>query len=110
MNSASFFALMAIVAVTVFSPVFGDESSFLEHSNSWEKDPYGCELEGKQFPVGKMLAMNRKDIVKHQINGGYVSDGEAVMMICTYLVDPISSDHPKVGERDYRWAAFSWVQ
>lgn len=110
MNRASFLAFISIVSVMAFCPVFADEPQFLAHSNSWEKDSYGCELEGMNFQVGEMLAMNRKAIIEHESNGGYVSDGEAIMMICTYLVDPMSSDHPKVGERNYKWVAFSWTK
>lgn len=51
MSRASFFAFISIISVMAFCPVFADEPQFLTRSNSWEKDPYGCELEGMHFQV-----------------------------------------------------------
>tara|TARA_R110002072_G_scaffold303138_1_gene495390 strand:- start:3909 stop:4232 length:324 start_codon:yes stop_codon:yes gene_type:complete len=98
--------------ITLFIPMVSHaEGSFpLEHSNSWDEDRNGCMLNEKRYPVGKMLAMNRALIESHQNNGGFVSDGDAIMMRCTYLVDPLAEDHPKVAEREYRWVAFSWAR
>jgi len=77
--------------------------------NSWAKDPNGCLLDGEFYPVGEMEAMNRKEIENREHEGEYVSDGEAIMMQCTYLVDTEKSDHPEVGKREYTWVAFSWT-
>jgi len=82
---------------------------FLKHSNSWIEDKNGCELEGDLYPIGEKIAMNRKAIELHEKDGGYVSDGEAILMECSYLVDSASTDHPKLGQREYVWVSFSWT-
>ena len=102
-------ALLSLISLLMPSIAFAENAAFLEHSTSWEDDLGGCELDGKTYQVGEMLAMNRKAIDEYKSKGGYVSDGEAIMMKCTYLVNPLSSDHPKVSDRDYRWVGFSWT-
>jgi len=102
-------AMLLISSFIVSVVSYAESSAFLEHSASWEDDSNGCELEGKTYPIGEMIAMNRNEIEAHEKQGGYVHDAEAIMMKCTYLVDPMASDHPAVGKRDYRWVAFSWA-
>ena len=50
--------------------------------------------------------MNHVELKEYRkITGFNASDGYAVMMICLYIVDPLSFDHPKVDARRYVWVA-----
>lgn len=78
--------------------------------NAWlPDDSKGCLFEGEKYEFGHLLAMNIDELDAYKANTGYrASDGYAVMMVCSYLVDPRIGDHPVPDEREYKWVAFSW--
>lgn len=65
-------------------------------------------MENEFYPVGEVVAMNRLAIEEREAQGKYVSDGEAILMSCQYLVNPDHTDHPSVHDRQYVWVSFSW--
>jgi hypothetical protein len=104
-------AVLAIILFAIFKEArAADEVTFDKVYQAWETtSTEGCQLDGQFYKVGEIEAMNKADLADFKQMSGYrASDGNAVMMMCTYNVDPTSNDHPPVNERTYAWVAFSW--
>jgi len=78
------------------------------YTQSAEAKEAGCMLNGTLQRVGAMEAVNDLEIAEREGKGEYVPDGEAVMMRCTFLVDPKAEKWPAPEKRVYKWVAFSW--
>lgn len=104
-------AVLAIILLAIFKEAkAADVRTFDKVYQAWETNSTeGCELDGQFYNLGEIEAMNKADLEDFKQMSGYrASDGYAVMMMCTYNVDPAANDHPAVNERTYSWVAFSW--
>ncbi|MGF1826827.1 hypothetical protein [Vibrio splendidus] len=101
---------LTLLLMTALDVHASEEEPELGPYNAWQSDDSkGCNYEGEKYEFGHLLAMNLDELEAYKANTGYrASDGYAVLMVCTYLVDPLAGDHPVVDERDYKWVAFSW--
>lgn len=68
----------------------------------------GCVYNGDYYKVGDMQTMNSKQLAERVKAGEEISDADAVLMQCTYLVNPSEPAHPDLSERQYVWVAFDW--
>ncbi len=83
------------------------EAEFFAHYNAWERSDIGCELNGRYYEVGELEAVNLSDLKQYEAETGLrPSDGYAVMMMCTFLVEPTDEDYPKPDKRKFVWVAF----
>ncbi len=76
---------------------------------AWDHNDKGCLADGRYHEVGSLLQMNREALAAFKERTGHTaSDGYAVLMQCTYLVDSKADDHPNPSERRYVWVGFNW--
>ena len=102
-----FTLIFASLFLITFSS-FAEENFFSTKNAYIQPEGVGCTIKGsdKLFPVGFRKQMNHVELKEYRkITGFNASDGYAVMMICLYIVDPLSFDHPKVDARRYVWVA-----
>lgn len=102
-------AVKTIVITALTSGVaYAGENKFKNY-NAWQQSLSGCEYEGETYPVGYTQAVNDADLQAYEKNTGYrASDGYAVMMLCSFLVDPDMGDYPLPKERKFVWVAYSY--
>jgi|TARA_R110002060_G_scaffold78357_1_gene91413 hypothetical protein len=83
-----------------------DEFTFkVKHADEQPIDK-GCYIKDRFFAVGTRNQMNRAELALFKKKTGFrASDGYAVMMMCIYIVDPLSDDHPHPNVRRYVWVA-----
>lgn len=99
------------LAVTASSTLSADikEADFFPAYNAWAPSESGCTLNGQNYMVGDTEQVNMQDLAEYeQITGYRAADGYAVIMLCTFLVDPSQQDYPKPEQRQYVWVAYSY--
>lgn len=99
------------LAVTASSTFSADikEADFFPAYNAWAPSESGCTLNGQNYMVGDTEQVNMQDLAKYEKITGYrAADGYAVIMLCTFLVDPSQQDYPKPELRQYVWVAYSY--
>jgi len=83
------------------------EKDFFPSYNAFNRNDLGCELNGERYKVGELAAMNSTDLDNFKKLTGYrAADGYAVMMMCSFIVDPSKQDYPTPDKRSFVWVAF----
>jgi hypothetical protein len=110
MNFSKLIIIFSLLFSINVNAVPAVDKPFLTESNSWLEDTKGCGMDGSEevYKIGELVAMNQKAIDEYEKSGGYVHDGEAVLMQCQYIVNPSNDDHPDLESRKYIWVSFSW--
>lgn len=74
--------------------------------NAKQRDDQGCQLYEQTYAVDTTVLMNRQMIKSIEIETGKsATEDMMVLMVCKYLVDQRSHDHPKVQNRKYVWVS-----
>ena len=78
---------------------------------STQASEQGCVFNGVVYTVGSIETMNQEDLNYRKKAGYEVLDGDAKLMMCSYLVEPhlYSSTETELDNRRYVWVAFSWA-
>jgi hypothetical protein len=100
--------IFAIILLTFMSLAQAQTDTDLISPKQADLQPenQGCKLGDKVFPIGRRKQMNHQELVDYKIATGYrASDGYAVMMMCSYIVDASHNDHPTPKKRVYLWVA-----
>ncbi|KAB0482437.1 hypothetical protein F7Q91_03245 [Vibrio chagasii] len=110
LNRKAVSTMTTLSMAILLSHSIGAKEPKLGPYNAWNvEESEGCTYNGEKFAFGELKAMNQPELEEFKVSTGYqASDGYAVLMICSYLVNPQSNDHPPSKARDYRWVAFSW--
>ena len=64
-----------------------------------DPSPAGCVHHSVRYDIGTVMVMNPTSAT---------SDGEATLMICTFVVDSEQDQYPALAHRRYVWTAFHW--
>ena len=71
----------------------------------------GCLApDGTRYPPGKRYTLNQHELDQRKAAGEWVSDGDAILAQCQFLVDVTTSQHPVPEQRRYVWVSFEWGQ
>lgn len=86
-------------------------SLFLVFSSQASASEQGCVFNGIVYAVGSIETMNQEELDYRKKAGYEVLDGDAKLMMCSYLVEPqlYSSTETELDNRRYVWVAFSWA-
>jgi hypothetical protein len=110
MNKILSTALMVSFSIGTFeNSVASERPVEFKAYEAWNHNDQGCLADGHYHEVGTILQMNKEALSAFKTRTGHIaSDGYAVLMQCTYLVDSEADDHPRPSERRYVWVGFSW--
>lgn len=99
--------IVSILLGLFTSSSIASEEVFFPSYNAWQESKTGCYLNGQQYQVGEIEAMNLEDLNDFKIETGFrASDGYAVMMMCSFLVEPSDEDYPLPNKRKFVWVAY----
>lgn len=97
-----------IMALTLMASAFVGAYEYPEYDARIES-PSGCKLNNKTYKVGHIKALNENDMKRFEVdNGVSASDGDAILMMCSFIVKPSEGDYPHPEQRQHVWVAYSY--